>query len=76
MEDQTENRQDHFAHCVQIFGGVTAFSRRMGIDELALRRFANGEKPVSDGLMADTAAALRDLIEQAQAALAQIERGV
>lgn len=60
--------QEHFAHCIQVFGGVTAASRRLGIDERALRRFVNGEKPVSEGLLQDTAKALRDLIAEATAA--------
>lgn len=60
--------QDHFAHCVQVFGGIPATSRRLGIDERAIRRFINGERPISDALLADTAAALRLLIEEATAA--------
>lgn len=64
-----QERQDHFAYCVRLFGGTTAFSRRLGIDERAIRRFINGEKPISDGLLADTAKALRALsAEAAQAA--------
>lgn len=63
---------DHFAHCIQVFGGVTAASRRLGIDERALRRFISGERPISAGLMADTATALRLLIAEATAAEAQI----
>ena len=58
----------HFAHCVQIFGGTTAASRRLGIDERALRRFVNGERPVSPQLLQDTAQALRMLIAEATAA--------
>jgi len=58
----------HFAHCVQIFGGTTATSRRLGIDERALRRFINGERPVSAQLLQDTAQALRALIAEAMAA--------
>jgi hypothetical protein len=61
MQDLTE----HFAHCVQIFGGTTAFSRRLGIDERAIRRFINGERPVSARLMQDTAQALQALIAEA-----------
>ncbi|WP_343613990.1 helix-turn-helix transcriptional regulator [Novosphingobium sp.] len=57
--------QDHFAHCMQVFGGVTSASRRLGIDERALRRFVNGERPISTGLLEDTAKALRDLIAEA-----------
>ncbi len=64
--------QDHFAHCVQVFGGIPATARRLGIDERAIRRFINGERPVSDGLLADTAKALQLLIAEATAAEAQI----
>ena len=53
MKASMQNRQDHFAYCVQLFGGTTAFSRRLGIDERAVRRFINGEKPISDGLIED-----------------------
>ena len=63
-----QDRQDHFAYCVQLFGGVTAFARRLRIDERAIRRFINGERPISDGLVQDTAAALRDLAGEAGAA--------
>jgi hypothetical protein len=68
MDDQ----RDHFAHCVQVLGGVTAASRRLGIDERALRRFINGEKPFGTGLLEDTAKALRALIAEASAAEADI----
>ena len=64
--------QDHFAHCVQVFGGIPAASRRLAIDERAIRRFLNGERPVSNGLLADTATALHQLIAEATAAEAQI----
>ena len=67
-----QDRQDHFAYCVQLFGGTTAFSRRIGIDERAIRRFINGERPVSDSLLGDTAKALRELIDQATAAAGEI----
>ncbi|MDE1917181.1 MAG: hypothetical protein KGJ57_16080 [Sphingomonadales bacterium] len=67
-----EHRQDRFAYYVQLFGGVTAFSRRLGIDERALRRFINGERPISDGLLADTAKELQKLITQANEAVEQI----
>ncbi|MEI6640554.1 MAG: helix-turn-helix transcriptional regulator [Novosphingobium sp.] len=67
-----QNRQDHFAYCAQLFGGTTAFSRRLGIDERAIRRFINGERPISDGLLADTAQALRALSVEAAAAAEQI----
>lgn len=63
-----ENRQDHFAYCVQLFGGTTAFSRRLKIDERAVRRFVNGERPISDDLFRDTANALRELAAEATAA--------
>lgn len=56
---------EHFAHCVQVFGGTTAASRRLGIDERAVRRFINGERPVSTGLLLDTAKAMRLLIAEA-----------
>jgi len=64
--------EDHFAHCVQILGGTTAASRRLGIDERAIRRFITAERPVSPGLLADTAKALRQLIDEATAAEAAI----
>jgi len=67
-----QDRQDHFAHCMQVFGGTTAASRRLGIDERALRRFINGERPIGDGLLEDTAKALRQLIAEATAADEQI----
>lgn len=72
MSSAIEDLSGHFAHCVQIFGGTTAFSRRLGIDERAIRRFTNGEKPVSAQLMQDTAQALRALIAEATAAEAHI----
>jgi hypothetical protein len=72
MTADMQDRQDHFAHCVQLFGGTTAFSRRLGIDERAIRRFINGERPVSDGLLADTAQALRALGAEATAAAEHI----
>jgi len=53
---------------MQVFGGVTSASRRLGIDERALRRFVNGERPISSRLLEDTAKALRDLIAEATAA--------
>ncbi len=67
-----DERSEHFAFCVQLFGGTTAFSRRLGIDERAIRRFINGERPISDGLLEDTAKALRLLIAEATTAEAQI----
>lgn len=63
---------EHFAHCVQVFGGTTAASRRLGIDERALRRFINGERPVTPGLLQDTVEALRALVAEATAAEAGI----
>ncbi len=60
--------RDHFAHCMQVLGGVTAASRRLDIDERAIRRFINGERPLSERLLADTALALRRLIADATAA--------
>lgn len=60
--------RDHFAHCMQVLGGVTAASRRLDIDERAIRRFINGERPLSERLLADTAFALRRLIADATAA--------
>lgn len=64
MQDMCE----HFAHCIQVLGGTTAASRRLGIDERALRRFINGERPLSPGLLKDTAEALRRLVAEATAA--------
>jgi hypothetical protein len=64
MQDLSE----HFAHCVQVLGGITASSRRLCIDERSLRRFINGERPVSAQLMQDTAQSLRALIAEATSA--------
>lgn len=72
MKAAMQNRQDHFAYCIQLFGGTTAFSRRLGIDERAVRRFITGEKPISDGLLEDTAKALRALSAEAAAAAGQV----
>ncbi len=69
-------RSEHFAYCVQLFGGTTAASRRLGIDERALRRFINGERPIGDGLMEDTAKALRLLITEASAAADEISAAI
>lgn len=63
---------EHFAHCIQVLGGTTAASRRLAIDERAIRRFINGERPLSDGLLRDTAKALRLLVAEASAAEGQI----
>ncbi|GFM28990.1 uncharacterized protein PY1_contig-06-230 [Novosphingobium sp. PY1] len=76
MIPQMQDRQDHFAYCVQLFGGTTAFSRRLRIDERAIRRFINGERPISDGLLRDTAKALRDLASEAGAAAETISAGL
>ncbi|MCX7284886.1 MAG: hypothetical protein NTX28_12720 [Novosphingobium sp.] len=67
-----QDQREHFAHCVQVLGGVTAASRRLGIDERALRRFISGEKPFGIRLLEDTAQALRDLIAEATAAEGRI----
>ena len=63
-----EDPRDHFAHCVQVFGGIPATSRRLGIDERAIRRFINGERPIGIGVLEETAKALRLLIAEAKAA--------
>lgn len=63
---------EHFAYCVQLFGGTTAASRRLGIDERAIRRFINGERPLGAGVLKDTAKALRLLIAEATVAEGQI----
>ncbi len=63
-----QEARDHFAHCVQVFGGIPAASRRLGIDERAIRRFINGERPVCKGLLEDTAKALRLLVAEATSA--------
>mgnify|MGYP000249249090 FL=1 len=68
MPSSPQDLSEHFAHCIQVFGGPTACSRRLGIDERAIRRFANGERPISARLMQDTAQALRNLIAEASAA--------
>jgi hypothetical protein len=67
-----QDLRDHFAHCVQVLGGTTASSRRLDIDERALRRFINGERPLSANLLEDTAKALRLLIADATSAEAHI----
>ena len=67
-----QEAQDHFAHCVQVFGGIPATSRRLGIDERAIRRFVNGDLPVSARLLEDTAKRLRILISEATSAETQI----
>ena len=72
MMPHMQDRQDHFAYCVQLFGGTTAFSRRLRIDERAIRRFINGERPGGNALLGDTAEALRELIAEADAAVEQI----
>ena len=67
-----DERREHFAYCVQLFGGTTAFSRRLGIDERAIRRFINGERPLGNGLLEDTAKALGVLIAEATVAEGQL----
>jgi len=67
-----QEMREHFAHCVQVFGGIPATSRRLDIDERAIRRFINGERPVSEGLLQDTAKALAILIAEATSAEGQI----
>lgn len=64
---------DHFAHCVQVLGGTTAAARRLGIDERAIRRFINQERPLSTRLLKDTAETLRKVAEEASAAAAEAE---
>jgi hypothetical protein len=64
----TQDQREHFAHCVQVLGGTTASSRRLNIDERAIRRFINGERPFGTTLLEDTAKALRLLIAEATAA--------
>lgn len=72
ISDSPDHRREHFAHCVQIFGGTTAASRRLGIDERAIRRFINGEREFGQGLLDDTAAGLRLLIAEATKAEVEI----
>jgi DNA-binding transcriptional regulator YdaS (Cro superfamily) len=69
----TQDFTEHFAHCIQVLGGTTAAARRLGIDERAIRRFINGERPISAGLMEDTAKALRVVIDDATKAEQHIE---
>lgn len=69
---ETPDWPEHFAHCIQVFGGTTSASRRLGIDERALRRFVNGEKQISERLLTDTTEALRSLAAEATAAEARI----
>ncbi len=64
----TQALRDHFAHCVQVLGGTAAASRRLDIDERAIRRFINAERPLSAQLLQDTAAALHRTIVDATAA--------
>ncbi len=68
----TQDFAEHFARCVQVLGGTTAAARRLGIDERAIRRFINGERPIGTGLMEDTAKALRLLAAEATEAEQQI----
>jgi hypothetical protein len=53
--DTATAQREHFAYCVQLFGGPTAFARRIGIDERAIRRFISGERPLGATLLEDTA---------------------
>jgi hypothetical protein len=71
-----QDRSEHFAYCVQLFGGTTAASRRLGIDERAIRRFINGERPIGAGLLEDTATALCLLIAEATAAEGEIAKAL
>lgn len=64
----TQELRNHFAHCVQVLGGTAASSRRLDIDERAIRRFINGERPLGATLLEDTAKALRLMIADATAA--------
>jgi len=68
VSSATQDLSEHFAYCVQVLGGMAAATRRLGIDERSIRRFANGERPVSARLMQDTAQALQVLIAEAAAA--------
>lgn len=70
---QQQHLADHFAHCIQVFGGTTAASRRLGIDERAIRRFINQERPLSARLLRDTAKALHLLAQEAAAASSEAE---
>ena len=76
VSSSPQDLAEHFAHCIQVFGGTTAASRRLGIDERALRRFTNGERPVSARLLLDTAQALRTLISEATEAEGYIAAAV
>ena len=71
-----EDLRDHFAHSIQVLGGVTTASRRLGIDERAIRRFVSGERPLSARLLEDTATALRTMIAEATAAEQGIVAGL
>ena len=73
-ENSIDDRREHFAYCVQLFGGTTSAARRLGIDERAIRRFINGERPIGDGLLKDTAKILRKLADEAGAADVLIKR--
>ena len=67
-----EDPREHFAYCVQLLGGLTAASRRLGIDERAIRRFINAERPIGPGLLQDLAKTLHQLAAEATAAEAAI----
>lgn len=68
----SKDPREHFAHCIQVFGGIPATSRRLGIDERAIRRFINGERPVSKRLLDHVAKALRVLVAEAASAESHI----
>ena len=72
MSSAMQDVSEQFAHCVQIMGGTTASSRRLGIDERAIRRFINGERPISARLLQDTAQALQAMMAEAAAAVQAI----
>ena len=67
-----DEARERFAHCIQVLGGATAASRRLEVDERAIRRFVSGERPRSAGMWQDTAAALRKLVNEAGAAEKEI----
>lgn len=73
MTASQQQLADHFAHCVQVLGGATAASRRLGIDERAIRRFINQERPLSTRLLQDTAETLHKVAAEASAAAAEAE---
>jgi hypothetical protein len=72
----TQAMREHFAHCVQVLGGTAAASRRLDIDERAIRRFINAERPLSARLLDDTVQALRRMIADANAAEAHLAAAI